>query len=225
MADFRGAGKSIGGVGKRKKWIILLLIVLVVLFLVKREAITQKFEEIKNNITSTVFEKKKEISEKFKKEDLAADIIYDELPSESEKISIQTADAATTLISSQGISYVAENMIDGDIATSWQDGAEDFGEGNIITLSFGDKTDVSYLVIYNGNQSSKQYYDKNNRLKKINITANKQTVAVTLDDTMDPQIIMLTGAKKCKSISIEICSVYEGTTYNDTCVAEIECYR
>ena len=225
MADFRGAGKSIGGVGKGKKWIIILLIILAVLFLIKREAIIQKFEEIKNNITTTFTEKRDEISEKFEEEEKSAEVVSDDFTDEVEKITIYTIDADTVLVSSVGNSYVPENMIDGDRTTSWQEGAEDFGEGNNITISFDSRTDISYIVIYNGNQYSEEYYYQNNRLKDINIIVEDEDFPIELEDAMDPQIIKLDGVKECENISLEIVSVYAGSKYNDTCVSEIECYK
>ena len=112
-----------------------------------------------------------------------------------------------------------------DFRTIRQDVSGYFGEGGIIKAYFKESINVSYKIIYNGNQSCDEEFERNNRLKLIRVSVENQTVEVELEDTMEPQIIKLCGAEESNSVSLEICSVYEGTEYNDTCIAEIESYR
>ena len=225
MTDFRAASKSIRKARKMKKLIILIIFIFVVVIFIERKVILEKFALINDKIISMVYDNDVNIINKFNNKKLSAEIIHDEMPSEVEKIDIESIDSDTFLIISSDISFAAENMIDGDLMTSWQDGADDFGEGGIIKAYFKESTNVSYIIIYNGNQSCDEEFERNNRLKLIRVSVENQTVEVELEDTMEPQIIKLCGAEESNSVSLEICSVYEGTEYNDTCIAEIEYYR
>ncbi len=189
--------------GKIIKLILVTIVILLVVFFIKKDAIMRVFI----------------------KEDIVSELTNDVAISESELISISSVKADSELTSSQGITYGAENIIDGNLATSWQEGSKDFGKNNVISLKFDDDTNISFLVIYNGNQISEEDYKNNNRLKEIEIILDTQKTKIILEDTMQPQIIKLIDADKSKTVSIKIKSVYEGSVYNDTCVSEIKCYK
>ncbi len=139
-----------------------------------------------------------------------------------EYIHVASITANSVLVSSSGNRYEAEYMIDGDEATSWQEGVDGAGEGQVFTVEFVDNPRVDYVVIYNGNHKSEELYYNNNRICSMNVIIDGQSSNVEMADTMDPQVIHITGAEDVSQIQFEIVSVYSGDKYNDTCVAEVQ---
>ncbi len=173
-----------------------------------------------DNITDESTEENTDENEK-NIQPFVAGIIYEDI-SNCQIINVSSIKADSVLISAKGNHYEPEFMIDGDIATSWQEGEDGAGEGITFTAGFEGETKVDYIVIYNGNQKSEKLYADNNRICLLCIIVNGQPANVELADTMDPQIIRLEGADMVTEIKFEIISVYGGNKYNDTCVAEVQ---
>lgn len=203
---------------KRKKKVkiictIIILGVLAVTILVNRQLIYEKILSIRDS-TLTILPKRE-----------FATRIIDTLPDGANNISVVSVSASTFLEADNDVAYKAENMIDGDKNTSWQDGAADFGKNNTLNFHFAEESNVSYIIIYNGNQISSEHFYNNNRLKKIQISINNSVSSIELTDTMGPIIIEFAEPQRCNEISIMINSVYEGAVYNDTCISEVEFYK
>jgi len=94
---------------------------------------------------------------------------------------------------------------------------------------------VDEIRIWNGYQKSEKVYLANSRVKEIRIefcdysyTNEKfgyKTVlekVQELEDTTNVQVIRLEKEVKFDVLSIDILSTYPGTTYDDTCISEIE---
>lgn len=230
MADFIAAGNNIGNVNKGRRWAIIILLVVCVVLFINRQEITPAINELKSMLFPTdsesaveevVVQATTETDEKI----FEAILLSNNIPKDAIKVPIAGIAAESTLVNADGNEYSADNMIDGNNKTSWQEGDDGFGEGNTISLVLSEKANIRYLVIYNGNQSKDGSYKRNNRLKKIKIVANNQSCDVELQDTKLPQVIQLSGLDSIKSLAIDICSVYEGSEFDDTCVSEIQCYK
>lgn len=152
---------------------------------------------------------------------ITAEIVNDDVMG-CKNVSVASISADSVLVSSSGKSYEAENMLDGDETTSWQEGIDGAGEGQTITVEFDADPQVDYIVIYNGNHESEKSYLNNNRICSMIISVDGQESEVELADSIDPQIIRLNGAQKVSQIQFKILSVYNGNEYNDTCVAELQ---
>lgn len=152
---------------------------------------------------------------------ITAEIVNDDVM-ECKNVSVASISADSVLVSSSGKSYEAENMLDGDETTSWQEGIDGAGEGQTITVEFDADPQVDYIVIYNGNHESEKSYLNNNRICSMIISVDGQESEVELADSIDPQIIRLNGAQEVSQIQFKILSVYNGNEYNDTCVAELQ---
>lgn len=198
--------------------VIVVALVCINIFSVKIPAISEAVRqstsnEVKNNGNSEEDDKKIE--------SLSAELINEDI-SDCQAISVSSIYADSVLVSSKGNRYEAAYMIDGDTATSWQEGEDGFGEGITFTAGFEGDTTIDYIVIYNGNQKSEKLYANNNRICSLKIIIDGQSANIELADTMDPQIIQLVGATAFSKIQFEIVSVYTGNKYNDTCVAEVQ---
>ena len=126
--------------------------------------------------------------------------------------------------------YSAENLIDGTYK-SWVEGEEGSGIGTKITFEFerpyhfADYTNYACINIVNGFGDLK-YFHQNNRVKEMNLWIDDDPVPVkiTLYDVHVGQTLVLReyiGNRYVKKLSFEILSVYPGTKYDDTCIAEI----
>ena len=137
---------------------------------------------------------------------------------------------SVTASSSLGEKYPAENLIDGTYM-SWAEGEEGSGIGCRIEIEFkrphffDDYTNYACIDIVNGFGDVK-YFHQNNRVKDMNlwIDDEPEPVKITLFDRHREQTIVLRkylGNRFVKKLTFEILSVYPGTKYDDTCIAEI----
>ena len=126
--------------------------------------------------------------------------------------------------------YPAENLIDGTYK-SWAEGEDGSGIGTKITFEFvrpymfEDYTNYACINIVNGFGDLKYYY-QNNRVKDMRLWIDDDPVPVkiSLYDSHLMQSVVLRkylGNRYVKKLSLEILSVYPGTKYDDTCIAEI----
>ncbi|MBP5176923.1 MAG: hypothetical protein ILP07_13590 [Treponema sp.] len=126
--------------------------------------------------------------------------------------------------------YSASNLIDGTYK-SWVEGEEGSGIGCKIEIEFErpyyfeEYTNYACIDIVNGFGDVK-YFNQNNRVKDMNlwIDDDPTPVKITLYDRHRAQTVVLSkyiGKRFVKKFTFEILSVYPGTKYDDTCIAEI----
>ena len=127
--------------------------------------------------------------------------------------------------------YQASNLGLNNPDTPWVEGVPGNGIGEKINLFWQtwkerDGTDggIGCLIICNGYISyDKPYlYEKNNRVRDIRIKDLKGKFNFTIEllDTPNPQLVFLPYVSE--HMEIEILSVYEGTTWKDTCIQSID---
>ncbi len=123
--------------------------------------------------------------------------------------------------------FAAGKAIDGDPATSWQEGkAQEKGEWIEVTL---DPSRVDTLLIRNGYGASQALFKGNRRLKDVEISINGGApIPVRLKDVMKEQEVNLGGASGARTVRITIVSTYPGaktsvpnTPFDDAAVSEI----
>jgi hypothetical protein len=138
-----------------------------------------------------------------------------------------TGAAASSIVGGDTAKYGPQNAIDGNLKTSWQEGAS-IEKGEWIEVSF-DPSTVTGVVIRNGFQASTALYRGNLRLKDVQISVNGgASVAVRLKDTESAQTIDLAPVQGATHLRITIVSTYPavktaviGTPFNDAAVSEI----
>lgn len=131
---------------------------------------------------------------------------------------------SVTATSVLGEKYAVENLIDGSWK-SWAEGEEGSGIGTKITFEywhpyhFKNATNYACIDIVNGYGDLKYFY-QNNRVKEMNLWIEK----ILLYDRHVGQLIVLgkyLGDSYVRKLTLEILSVYPGSKYDDTCIAEI----
>ena len=122
-------------------------------------------------------------------------------------------------------SYPIENIFDGDKDTCWQDGVDGNGEGTEITATLAESSNIQYLVIHNGRSVSQSKYEKNGRVRELEIGTDQFTTVVEIPDVNGLIAIKLDGWGEISSFRFKIISVYPGSKYSDTCISEIGFYK
>ena len=123
--------------------------------------------------------------------------------------------------------FAASMAIDGDLATSWQEGSQQ-EKDQWIEVSF-DPSRADTLLIRNGYQASQAAYRGNRRLKDILVSVDGgKAIPVRLKDTTKAQQVDLGGVTGAKTVRITIVSTYagqatsiQGTPFDDAAVSEL----
>lgn len=120
------------------------------------------------------------------------------------------------------VRYDASNVLDRDQATSWVEGATGPGIGEQLVLSFSQPINVVRLGLDIGFDRDDSIFAANNRVHRVNLLfsdGSKQSIEFA--DQRGVQYIQLDRVTT-DVIIIIIDSVYAGTKYDDTCIAEVE---
>jgi hypothetical protein len=110
--------------------------------------------------------------------------------------------------------------IDGDPATAWNEAAKGPGLGEWIEIAFDTPITADAIHLMPGYYAT-QWYQKNNRIKSLEIALDGKTIQAELTDGMDEKTIKLEKETTFSRIRLMIKDIYKGTAYDDTCLAEI----
>lgn len=117
--------------------------------------------------------------------------------------------------------------VDGSKETAWVEGISGAGTGEWIELTFPGAVELRTLALDVGYDKSADLFAKNNRLKRATVVfSSGEQVTIDFDDTRGLQEFAMDRAPgpnpETTSLRIIIEEVYSGTTYDDTCLAEVE---
>lgn len=139
--------------------------------------------------------------------------------------------------------HKADKAIDGDLSTSWAEGAPGTGLGQTLTLTLPRAVNLGAIAIYPGNGSSARAFFDSNRIHRGSLAAKSEadlgdaTAGIdfaslgieSLGDRIEfncenkPQVTYINVDKKgVLELQLRIESVYLGDKKDDTHVAEIE---
>ncbi|QJR21434.1 hypothetical protein BREVNS_0684 [Brevinematales bacterium NS] len=134
------------------------------------------------------------------------------------------------------LSYSPLNLLDGRLDTAialHKDYNPLFEKQLMFIISFRSPSfKVDKMVIFNGYQKNEEIYRKNKRVREVNISFRKKRNDEKVYDIVLFTNLLLKDEKQItlilpKSVEIDeigfyILSTYPGTTYDDTCISEIE---
>jgi VWFA-related protein len=119
--------------------------------------------------------------------------------------------------------YGAQNMVDGDTATAWNEGAEGDGIGEWAQFDFDKPVRLKAIKIIAGYTKTKRIFRANNRVKKLRLHfSDGKTQEVRLGDKMTYQTIDIDRSTPTRSLKLEILDVYKGKRYHDTAISEVD---
>lgn len=132
---------------------------------------------------------------------------------------------ATSTIQQDGIDNTPHVLYDGTLWSSWQDGVDGDGIGQSITFTFDRTYRIRYLVMRLGNwYSSDDYYYRNNRPSKMTFELGDEEFQVDFPDEKREFVVELSEDVPADSLKMIIDGVYSGTTYQDTCINEVDVF-
>ncbi len=144
-----------------------------------------------------------------------------------------TVSASSNLKSNKGIVYIAENANEGSLENAWIEGNLNYGIGESIEFVYNNTIyenhvfKINRVYIFNGYYKSKNLWEANSRVKKLNLFVNGIKLGtLNLLDTRNPQLVKLPDIevkyKKDTKIKFEIADIYKGNKYKDTAITSFK---
>ncbi len=122
-----------------------------------------------------------------------------------------------------GVTYIPKNAMDGKLSTSWIEGEEGSGLGSWIKFDVPAGTKLEGVRIWGGIWSSYDYWTRAPRPKQLEFKfADGSTELHDLTDKMEAQSIVFKKAHETSDVRIRIKAIYNGTTWNDAAISEIQ---
>ena len=150
-----------------------------------------------------------------------------EEPDLSQNTKLQPVSAQTdSQKQSEEEDYSGSRLIDGDQATSWQEGEDGTGEGKGATLTLDGSHQIRYLVLYLGNWKSDELWSYNARPQSLAIQVGEADEEILeFPDEKQVFYLALQEPVEASEIKIRIQSSYKGERWEDNCISEIEVYE
>jgi hypothetical protein len=132
-----------------------------------------------------------------------------------------SASASSTLKATSTVNYGATNLLDGDLATAWNEGADGPGVGQWVRFTFSTPVVLARIEIANGYQKDAERFKGNVRVKSLKLEySNGATQLVDLLDTEDFQSVT-TVREPTEWIKLTIMSVYPDYVWEDAALSEV----
>ena len=140
-------------------------------------------------------------------------------------VPVLTANATST-ISQKATDNSAMMLFDNRDDTTWQEGVDGYGIGERVDFNFGDNNyyKVKYMGFKMGNWKNDKYYVGNAKPRTLTISFGNYSEQVTFNDVRETQWVEINPAESVNCMSITIDDVYAGTSWEDTCITEIQLY-
>ncbi|MFT5685023.1 MAG: hypothetical protein ACI8RZ_005969 [Myxococcota bacterium] len=134
--------------------------------------------------------------------------------------------ASSSEAESNGVSYEPKNLKDSKRSTVWVEGQSGSGLGSWVQLDLDGTQTVHGVRLWNGNWYTRDFWERHNRIKEILVTfSDGSTQRFTLTDEMLPEEIRFDAPVQTSSIKIQIKGIYSGSTFNDTCLSEVQVFN
>lgn len=135
---------------------------------------------------------------------------------------IQSTSQTSQLYDATNKDYSSSKVLDGDFSTVWSEGVTGYGHGEWIKLNFAHVQTVNTIKIVNGLVNDKNGYYKNNRVESLILEfSDGSTQIVYLQDNNTSYQTIQISPVDTTYVKCIINSVYPGSKYNDTCIADI----
>lgn len=140
------------------------------------------------------------------------------LPPETAQGSIAASSSLTPVEA-----YHPDFLFDSRPEFGWADGNTGrTGSGESITFSFDSTRRIEKIKIWNGYHRSPTHFTQNERAARFTFGVQGGTpVSYTLEDSMDPQLVVLESPLEGRVFEMTFQDVHRGQTYRDLVVSEI----
>ena len=151
---------------------------------------------------------------------------YEGSPAASQQVYFTFANASSTLFDG-AIDYLPGYAIDGDLNTSWVEGAKGHGIGEFLVLEFDHTQEIDLLSLRLGyvHNVNRDNYLANNRPSKLKFEfSDGSSVEYSFKDVNEEHFIQLNRPVHTSFVILTIEDVYLGTVDDDTCITEVRAY-
>jgi len=124
-----------------------------------------------------------------------------------------------------GIVYInsPDMVLDGDIITSWQEGAEGYGIGESLTLSFDSAEEVQYLELYLGNWRAQDVWGRNTTPTRLRLITDDDEFEIDFSPLQTVKYVSFSDTISTENLKFVIDEVRTGRE-QDCCISEIVVY-
>lgn len=137
-----------------------------------------------------------------------------------------TVEASTTLKNWRQYNFIAANLIDDNLWTSWQPTTKPSGGVNDwIKMTFSTPQTLTAFEYSNGFRRIDDFgdlYIANNRVKTATLEfSDGTTMPIEFKDLPTEATMVLSEPKKCSWVKMTVNSIYKGTKWNDLAMSEM----
>ena len=133
--------------------------------------------------------------------------------------------ASSSLRPTNAHTYDPQNLLDGKLATAWNEDAPGDGEGEWVRFGFAGIVSVARIDIANGYQSDPTTYANNPRVHELRLTfSDGSSQRIELQDETGYQTLKL-QTKKTEWVRMTIVSTYPGDRWHDAALSEVRFYE
>jgi len=122
----------------------------------------------------------------------------------------------------KGVVYSAENMLDEQISTMWVEAEGSAGLGKYIEVKFDGEVELAKIRVWGGCFVDQEFYERHNRVAALELKIGFDTQKFDIEDSMTPQWLELEKPETVSTIKLYLRRVYEGNTWNDTAISQIQ---
>jgi hypothetical protein len=135
------------------------------------------------------------------------------------------ATASSTLKATSFTDFRATNLLDGNLASAWTEGADGNGVGEWVRLEFEEAVPLARIEIANGYQRDTERFSGDERVKNIELQySDGTTQIVQLLDAQGLQVIK-PKTPDTQWIKLTILSVYPLFKWEDAALSEVRIYE
>ncbi len=133
--------------------------------------------------------------------------------------------ASSTLKATSITDFRPTNLLDGDLTSAWNEGAEGTGLGQWVRLEFQDIITLARIEIANGYQRDEERFSGTIRIKSIELQySDGATQVVQLRDIEGLQVIE-PAVDETEWIKLTILSIYPTYVWADASLSEVRVYE
>lgn len=141
------------------------------------------------------------------------------------RVKVAAVTASSSYPSDENANYEPKNLTDGKSGTSWVEGDQGGGLGSWVELDLGGSKTVKRIQVWGGMWYSSEYWARGNRPKALEVKFSDGTVTeLAMSDTQAVQVLDLPKAVSTTNIRFKVKSVYNGSTWQDTAISEIQVF-
>jgi hypothetical protein len=134
------------------------------------------------------------------------------------------ASSSSVLEATSRTDFRAPNLLDEDLETAWNEGAEGPGLGEWVRFDFGEPAILTRIEIANGYQKDEERFQGTIRIRSLKLEySDGSTQLVDLIDTMDVQAVAA-RSNATEWLKMTVTAVYPDYVWEDAALSEVRIF-